>query len=95
MTDKCTSPEGHKYEPEYNITIWIESWRCVYCKQLASTEKIKVSLNEHAPLTEMVRDAYKACYSENMECPWCFGHIGHNNERHEDDCPWRVKYDRR
>jgi len=58
MTDKCTSPEGHKYEPEYNITIWIESWRCVYCKQLASTEKIKVSLNEHASLTEKV-ERYK------------------------------------
>lgn len=40
-------------------------------------------------LVKMVKQAYNACYSEYMNCPWCSGHIGYENEYHDDSCKWK------
>jgi hypothetical protein len=40
----------------------------------------------------MVLEAHEECHSEYMSCPWCSGHIGHDDERHDSGCLWlRVK----
>lgn len=39
-------------------------------------------------LIQMVIDAYNACYSEYMSCPWCSGRIGYEGEWHDAYCPW-------
>ena len=44
-------------------------------------------------LRTMLKEAYEACYSEYMGCPWCIGHIGHDNEWHDEFCDW-VKLNR-
>jgi hypothetical protein len=41
-------------------------------------------------LFQMVIDAYKGCYSENMSCPWCAGHISPNREEHDQFCLWPL-----
>ena len=43
-------------------------------------------------LERMVRDAYKACYSEHMNCPWCSGRVGHDNEDHDSFCLWQIHF---
>ena len=37
-------------------------------------------------LVEAIISAYDMMYSEFMYCPWCDGHIGWQDERHDDDC---------
>ena len=37
---------------------------------------------------KMVRDAHDACHSEYMGCPWCSGHVGYQNDHHDEFCPW-------
>ena len=39
-------------------------------------------------LIKALHKAYDAMYSEYMACPWCTGHIGHENETHDEDCIW-------
>ncbi len=41
-------------------------------------------------LLSMVADAYHACHSECMSCPWCSGHLGGGNDRHDEFCRWPV-----
>jgi len=43
-------------------------------------------------LLEMVVDAYRACKSENMPCPWCSGQIGADTETHDESCLWVEVY---
>lgn len=37
-------------------------------------------------LLKLIKDMYEAMYSENMHCPCCTGHIGYENENHDDYC---------
>jgi len=41
-------------------------------------------------LVEMIIEAHDACKSENMDCPWCSGHIGVSNEHHDQFCRWEF-----
>ena len=41
-------------------------------------------------LLKMVAEAHEACYHEYMWCPWCTGHIGHENDHHDDWCEWLI-----
>ena len=43
---------------------------------------------ENRALLEGIVQAHDACYSEYMECPWCWGHVGHGAERHDEGCLW-------
>ena len=35
---------------------------------------------------ETLGEGYAALYSEYVSCPWCAGHIGHDNTWHADNC---------
>lgn len=37
-------------------------------------------------LLQMVLDAYRACQSENMSCPWCSGRVAAEGEYHDPFC---------
>lgn len=37
-------------------------------------------------LIQMVVDAYEACRSEAMFCPWCSGYISVHREEHDEFC---------
>ena len=37
-------------------------------------------------LIEALKTFYEAMYHENMYCPCCAGHIGYNDEHHEEYC---------
>jgi hypothetical protein len=39
-------------------------------------------------LIQAIRDAHDAATSEYMNCPWCSGHIGWQNDTHDADCIW-------
>lgn len=41
-----------------------------------------------AQLLQMVVDAYEACRSESMCCPWCSGRVGYKEEWHDALCRW-------
>ena len=54
MTDKCTSPEGHEWEPTY-ITFTRPTKppafaRCTRCRTVLGKDKVVAMLNEHAAL---------------------------------------------
>ena len=37
-------------------------------------------------LVEAIKDAYRECSIEYMSCPWCSGHIGYKNTKHDKWC---------
>ena len=39
-------------------------------------------------LIQAIRDAHEACYGEYMNCPWCEGRVGYENEWHNPECIW-------
>ena len=39
-------------------------------------------------LMEMLVDAHEACCSEHMNCPWCEGWLGYEEEMHNRECAW-------
>lgn len=41
-------------------------------------------------LAIMIADAYDACKSESMNCPWCSGYVSHGSgqEWHDKFCKW-------
>ena len=59
MTDKCTSPEGHEWEPTY-ITFTRPTKppafaRCTRCRTVLGKDKVVAMLNEHAALKRELR----------------------------------------
>jgi len=42
----------------------------------------------HEMLVQMVKDAYSACRSEAMNCPWCGGYVSCDRDEHQKCCPW-------
>jgi len=41
-------------------------------------------------LLAMLADAYRACKSEAMNCPWCEGYLSRDREEHNPACLWLV-----
>ena len=51
-----------------------------------TAEYIAGIVERQKTLVAMVLRAYEACHGEYMDCPWCSGHIGHDNEWHDEWC---------
>ena len=46
------------------------------------------ALDRELQLLEMLVDAHEACCSEHMNCPWCEGWLGYEEEMHNRNCDW-------
>lgn len=65
------------------------SWNKVITKLLPDAppeEKPEPVTREQ--LIEAIKDAHEAMHNEYMDCAWCSGRVGHENERHDSDCIW-------
>lgn len=41
----------------------------------------------------VVKEAHDACSSEYMNCPWCSGRVGYEDEWHDEGCIWNTYKD--
>jgi len=50
--------------------------------------KLEHYLDTIEKLKGMIEEAYKACKSEAMGCPWCSGYISSFREEHDEYCEY-------